>query len=219
MGYIKYFKSKAEEIEAQGFKLISYSSEVCIENHNGVMLSIYKPRGIKKDQTFLYLDCMLHHGIERFIREWKDLDKLYDYIMKICLPTIKYLGGETTQNVPELMNQIECILKDRKIDYTYLPKLKIGERECHMYTDYFVKTVYLDCSLYYFDSGKKRFGVYIYGVFFRLAELDKDFNILTRFPWYHFCPVYINGNEYVKTTINNFLDFVENIDKYSFEKE
>lgn len=219
MGYIKYFKSKAEEIEAQGFKLISYSSEVCIENHNGVMLSIYKPRGIKKDQIFLYLDCTLNHGIESFIREWTDLDKLYDYIMKICLPTIKYLGGETTRNVPELMNQIECILKDRKIDYTYQPKLKIGERECHMYTDYFVKTRYLDCYLYYFDSGKKRFGVYIYGVFFRLAELDKDFNILTRFPWYHFCPVYINGNEYVKTTINNFLDFVENIDKYSFEKE
>ncbi len=92
MGFVKYFKSKANEIEAQGFKVIPTSSDVLIKNHNGCCLSIYKPRGIAKEETFLYLDgpCGSGYGTESFIREWRDLDKLYSYIMKICLPKMKY---------------------------------------------------------------------------------------------------------------------------------
>ena len=54
--------------------------------------------------------------------------------------------------------------------------------------------------------------------FIRLIKIINANEIENEYNWFSFCPLVKTEKDYVRTVINNFLDFVENIDKYSSEK-
>lgn len=54
--------------------------------------------------------------------------------------------------------------------------------------------------------------------FIRLIKIINVNEIEIEYNWFSFCTLVKTGKDYVRTVINNFLDFVENIDKYSSEK-
>ena len=112
-------------------------------------------------------------------------------------------------SIDDRIKDIRKILDKKGIDYKYTNPADITYIRCVPQRSLFENTI--KYKLFSFYKGNMKYGIILKqfnGIF--LACFKDDTNtVYFEYPWHSFCPIYKEGEDYVKTTIENFLEFVE----------
>ena len=193
-------------IYSQHFTLKINDDHICIINPSGIYLFISK--SIDKLNSIYYLDASLsvQYGLTDFKREWSNIEDLKKYIIDICLPQLKYIGGFTTIDEADVRKEITAILTERAIFFTFDGKYILQYKTITPSGKIINGAITHPC--YTFKVKGHLYGIYLHKSFISLIELNNDFEILYEYSWFSFCPIYKVGVDYVNTTVNNFLEFI-----------
>ncbi len=206
---IKYEELK-DFFESKGFCVTSEEGDFVFTTPFGEYFAISQPW---KDSDMIHLDgkFLYSFGLPDFIREWPQGINLYDYLVNVAYPIIKNLKGPATfyANSEPVIDYIKKILDKKGIDYKYTNPADITYIRCVPQRSLFENTI--KYKLFSFYKGNMKYGIILKqfnGIF--LACFKDDTNtVYFEYPWHSFCPIYKEGEDYVKTTIENFLEFVE----------
>lgn len=195
------------------------SKNFTIESEYGVIY-FYSPFGKyfgisqdSQDKDLIYLDCNLLYsdGLPSFPREWRDGKLLHDFLIYKAYPILRNIRGGASMKVkkeliPELVVKY---LKEKKIETEFNEKAKIKYIEISPYREMFENTIEYKLISFYKNSIK-------YGIVLKQFNMicvarfkDADNTVFFEYPWFSFCPLYKSGEDYIKTTIDNFLEFIE----------
>ena len=196
--------------ESKGFSVKSESGGVVFSSPYGYHIAVSQSR---KDEDMIYLDCNLINtvGLQNFIREWPKGTNLYDYLVNICYPIIRNLKGCTTMdnNPDSVIDCIKSILKEKNISYTYSDSTELKYILCHPLRECYENRA--KQKIFLFNKNDVKYGIILKQfntIYFARFKDDSD-TVLFEYPWYAFCPIYKEGESYIRTTIENILEFVE----------
>ena len=194
----------------KGFSIASESGDIVITSPYGYYIAISQPW---KDSDMIFLDCNLisEIGLRDFIREWPNGTNLYDYIVNICYPLLSNIRGwASLKHKPEIViDTIKTELAALGIKYEFQEKADITYIRCAPQRELYKNVI--SYKLFSFYKNNLKYGVVLkqFNCIY-LARFRNDSNtILFEYPWHSFCPMYKSKEEYIKETINNFLEFIE----------
>ena len=171
----------------------------------------FSPHSNNVEPDKIYLDSNIESfGEQPLFRIWPKDGSIYDYLTKMCYPIMKNLRGIYCLSSEEIKNQVEIILIQKNITYSffkdyeyylvsYMPGGRVLKRTNKS-------------DLYKIENNNKKYGISV-GSNLRLFEFTNDSNeVLVENEWYKFSPTYLEGSECLETVIINMLNY---IDKYN----
>jgi hypothetical protein len=206
-------KEIKENLLAQGFMIEKSNIGIEFVSVNNLIIAIHKQTHVLDgEEPLIYLDCPLSlgYGLPDLKRIWHEKDNITDYLLKICVPYVKNLKGPCTIEKKEVKEIIANYLSNKKITYSYFETAELIYTRVDSLGRIYIEK--LNDPQYQFIINKSKYGVLFHNSYIEVFKFDKcDENlVLYEYPWYSFCPVSKGGNEYVETTLQNFLDFVKN---------
>lgn len=194
----------------KGFSIVSESGDIVITSPNGYYIAISQPR---KDSDMIYLDCNLINeiGLRDFIKEWPSGTNVYDYIVNICYPLLSNLRGwATLKQTPDIViKMINNELMTLGIEYEFYEKTDITYIRCAPQRELYKNTI--PYKLFSFYKNNRKYGIILkqFNAIYLARFQDNSNTVLYEYPWFSFCPMYKIKEDYVKTTIINFFEFIE----------
>lgn len=204
------YKELKDFFESKGFKVTSESGDLFFTSPFGYYFSIIQPW---KDSDMIYLDGHLLYpfGLPELKREWPQGINLCDYLINVCYPIMKNLKGPVTffNNSEHVIEYLKKILEEKGIDYEYFNPADITYIRCAPQRELYKNTI--KYKLFSFNKEKSKYGIILknYNSIF-LARFKDDANtVFFEYPWHSFCPIYKKGDDYIRTTVENFLEFIK----------
>ena len=195
--------------ESKGFTVKSEFGAIIFTSPSGVNFGISLDP-VKKEM--IYLDCNLLYtaGLPNFPREWTEGKNLHDFLINNAYPLVRNICGASTMDgkkelVPEIIIKY---LNEKNVKSEFLSPAPVKYVAVSPHRELYENIIEYKLVSFYKDSVK-------YGIILKqfnsiyLARFKGDGEtVFYEHPWFSFCPIYKAGEDYIKTTIDNFLDFI-----------
>jgi hypothetical protein len=195
---------------------IEYEEEIIkLKNHNGAAITIIERSSVINDKKFLICDKFEDYQLnyDGVIREWVDVEKMKVFLAFQYLPFFQHLGGSETISNKDCLEEIKRVLDARNIDFKFKEQIKLKTRVFEYINDSYKEYDEVTKNGFLLFLNENQFLIDLKESFIRLIKIINANEIEIEYNWFSFCPLVKTGKDYVRTVINNFLDFVENIDK------
>ena len=189
---------------------IEYEEEIIkLKNHNGAAITIVEKSSVNNDKKFLICDKFEDYqfNYDGVIREWVDVEKMKVFLAFQYLPFFQHFGGSETISNKDCLEEIKRVLDARNIGYKFKEQIKLKTRVFEYINDSYKE---------YDEVTKNGFLLFLNEIdlkesFIRLIKIINVNEIENEYNWFSFCPLVKKGKDYVRTTVNYYLDFIESI--------
>ena len=195
----------------QGIIIKKTNLGINIINSSNLAITIHKKtKADINDREKIYIDCPLStgYGLPEFKREWEEADDIISYIMNICVPYFKNLKGARSISKEDSLRFINNFLNKNKIEYSFFESGELSFIRVNSLGKIYIEN--LCYPNFQIVKNESKFGWFLHNSFIELVVFKNIFEntVIVDYPWFSFCPVTTGGEEYVNSTLENFLKFM-----------